>query len=151
MIDLIWEYITLPSFEAIQLHGFISSVAVDFQSAIITTSHIVFRSRSGGLEELGKADWTVDFSSAISSESNRQSRTRFVFRSIFHEKSGLILFTMAIIFFKTSAGTSIFPGKLTLFKSFIDHWMTSGSLRFLVVLYQHKPEMYFNFSSHFAL
>jgi hypothetical protein len=55
-IDLIWEYITLPSFGSIQLQGFISSFVVDFQIAIIATSHTVFRSRSGGLEDSGKID-----------------------------------------------------------------------------------------------
>jgi hypothetical protein len=89
--------------------------------AIITTSHIVFRSRRGGFDELEKVDWTVDFSSAISRESNKQSSTRFVSGDILPLNSDLILVTISATFFKTSSGISTFLEKLTLFKSFIDH------------------------------
>jgi hypothetical protein len=41
---------------AIQSHGLSSSLVADFHNAIMATSHTVFKSRSGGLEELVNAD-----------------------------------------------------------------------------------------------
>jgi hypothetical protein len=56
----------------------------------------------------------------------------------FQEYSGLIFLTIDEIFFKTSSGMSILSLNVVLFKSAIDHMILSGSLWFLVVLYQHN-------------
>jgi hypothetical protein len=104
------------------------------------TSQTVFKSKRGGFEESVNVDCTEDFNSAISRESKKQSSTRLVSSDIFHEYSGLIFFTIAVTFFRTSSGMSVFQLNDVLFKSFIDHCITSGSFLFFVVLYQHKPE-----------
>ena len=135
-----WEYITLASFVAFQLQGFNFSFVLEFQIAIIATSHTVFKSKRGGLEEFSKTDCTVDFNSAISRESKKQSSTKLVSTFISPEYSGFIFLMIVMILSKTFEEISALDLNVDLCKSLIDHLITLGSLWFATVSYQHKPE-----------
>jgi hypothetical protein len=101
---------------------------LEFQVAIIATSHTVFKSKRGGFEEFSKADCTVDFNSAISRESKKQSRTKLVSRVIPQEYSGFIFLIIDIILSNTFVEISVLELNAVLCRSLIDHIITSGSL-----------------------